>query len=57
MKIGIMFGNQKPPTGGNALFYASVRMDIRRVGQIAGEDVIGNRTRSKVVKKQRLPPF
>jgi len=54
MKIGVMFGNPETTTGGNALkFYASVRMDIRRIAQIkAGEEVIGNRTRVKVVKKQ-----
>lgn len=54
MKIGVMFGNPETTTGGNALkFYASVRMDIRRIGQIkAGEAIIGNRTRVKVVKKQ-----
>ena len=54
-----MFGNPETTTGGNALkFYASVRMDIRRVGQIKqGEDVIGNRTRVKVVKNKIAPPF
>jgi recombination protein RecA len=59
MKIGIMFGNPETTTGGNALkFYASVRMDIRRIGQIkAGETVIGNRTRVKVVKNKIAPPF
>ena len=59
MKIGVMFGNPETTTGGNALkFYASVRMDIRRIGQIkAGEDVIGNRTRVKVVKNKIAPPF
>ncbi len=59
MKIGIMFGNPETTTGGNALkFYASVRMDIRRIGQIKqGEDVIGNRTRVKVVKNKIAPPF
>ncbi len=59
MKIGIMFGNPETTTGGNALkFYASVRMDIRRIGQIkSGEDVIGNRTRVKVVKNKIAPPF
>ena len=59
MKIGVMFGNPETTTGGNALkFYASVRMDIRRVGQIKqGEDVIGNRTRVKVVKNKIAPPF
>jgi recombination protein RecA len=59
MKIGVMFGNPETTTGGNALkFYASVRMDIRRIGQIKqGEDVIGNRTRVKVVKNKIAPPF
>jgi recombination protein RecA len=59
MKIGVMFGNPETTTGGNALkFYSSVRVDIRRIGQIkAGEDVIGNRTRVKVVKNKIAPPF
>ncbi len=59
MKIGVMFGNPETTTGGNALkFYASVRMDIRRIGQIkAGDEVIGNRTRVKVVKNKVAPPF
>jgi recombination protein RecA len=59
MKIGVMFGNPETTTGGNALkFYASVRMDIRRIGQIKqGEGVIGNRTRVKVVKNKVAPPF
>lgn len=59
MKIGVMFGNPETTTGGNALkFYASVRMDIRRTGQIkAGDEVIGNRTRVKVVKNKIAPPF
>jgi recombination protein RecA len=59
MKIGVMFGNPETTTGGNALkFYASVRMDIRRIGQIKqGEAVIGNRTRVKVVKNKVAPPF
>lgn len=59
MKIGVMFGNPETTTGGNALkFYASVRMDIRRIGQIkAGDSVIGNRTRVKVVKNKIAPPF
>src|SRR6195952_3713271 len=59
MKIGVMFGNPETPTGGNALkFYASVRMDIRRIGQIKqGEAVVGNRTRVKVVKNKIAPPF
>lgn len=58
-KIGVMFGNPETTTGGNALkFYASVRLDIRRIGQIkAGEDVIGNKTRVKVVKNKVAPPF
>ena len=59
MKIGVMFGNPETTTGGNALkFYASVRMDIRRIAQIkAGEEIIGNRTRVKVVKNKIAPPF
>jgi recombination protein RecA len=59
MKIGVMFGNPETTTGGNALkFYASVRMDIRRTGQIkVGEEVIGNRTKVKVVKNKIAPPF
>jgi recombination protein RecA len=59
MKIGVMFGNPETTTGGNALkFYASVRVDIRRIGQIKqGEEVIGNRTRVKVVKNKIAPPF
>ncbi|MDB5185064.1 MAG: recombinase RecA [Candidatus Saccharibacteria bacterium] len=59
MKIGVMFGNPETTTGGNALkFYASVRMDIRRIGQIkAGDSIIGNRTRIKVVKNKIAPPF
>lgn len=59
MKIGVMFGNPETTTGGNALkFYSSVRMDIRRIGQIkSGEDIIGNRTRVKVVKNKIAPPF
>lgn len=59
MKIGVMFGNPETTTGGNALkFYASVRMDIRRIAQIKqGEEVIGNRTRVKVVKNKIAPPF
>ena len=58
-KIGVMFGNPETTTGGNALkFYASVRLDIRRIGQIKdGEDVIGNRTKVKVVKNKVAPPF
>ncbi len=59
MKIGVMFGNPETTTGGNALkFYASVRLDIRRTGQIkAGEDIVGNETRVKVVKNKVAPPF
>ena len=58
-KIGVMFGSPETTTGGNALkFYASVRLDIRRVGAIkVGEDTIGNRTRVKVVKNKMAPPF
>ena len=59
MKIGVMFGNPETTTGGNALkFYASVRMDIRRISQIKqGDDIIGNRVRVKVVKNKIAPPF
>jgi recombination protein RecA len=59
MKIGVMFGNPETTTGGNALkFYASVRLDVRRVGAIKhGEDVVGNRTAVKVVKNKMAPPF
>jgi recombination protein RecA len=59
MKIGVMFGNPETTTGGNALkFYASVRLDIRRIQAIKdGENVIGNRTRVKVVKNKLAPPF
>ena len=58
-KIGVMFGNPETTTGGNALkFYASVRVDIRRIGQIKnGEDIIGNRTKIKVVKNKIAAPF
>ena len=58
MKIGVMFGNPETTTGGNALkFYASVRMDIRRTGQIkVGDDIIGNRTKVKIVKNKIAPP-
>jgi recombination protein RecA len=58
-KIGVMFGNPETTTGGNALkFYASVRIDIRRIGQIKdGENVVGNRTKVKVVKNKVAPPF
>lgn len=59
MKIGVMFGNPETTTGGNALkFYASVRMDIRRIGAIKdGDNVVGNRTRVKIVKNKVAPPF
>jgi recombination protein RecA len=59
MKIGVMFGNPETTTGGNALkFYASVRIDIRRTGQIKdGEEITGNRTKAKVVKNKIAPPF
>ncbi len=58
-KIGVMFGNPETTTGGNALkFYASIRLDIRRIGQLKdGEQVVGNRTRVKVVKNKMAPPF
>src|SRR5678815_4481195 len=58
-KIGVMFGNPETTTGGNALkFYASIRLDIRRVGQIKeGEAVVGNRTKVKIVKNKVAPPF
>ncbi|MDG2308905.1 MAG: recombinase RecA [Candidatus Binatia bacterium] len=59
MKIGVMFGNPETTTGGNALkFYSSVRMDIRRIGAIKqGDEVVGNRTKVKVVKNKVAPPF
>jgi recombination protein RecA len=59
MKIGVMFGNPETTTGGRALkFYASVRLDIRRIGAIkSGEDSIGNRTKVKVVKNKVAAPF
>jgi len=59
MKIGVMFGNPETTTGGNALkFYASVRIDIRRIGSIKkGDEVIGSETRAKVVKNKVAPPF
>jgi recombination protein RecA len=59
MKIGVMFGSPETTTGGNALkFYASVRLDIRRIGSIKkGDEVIGNETRVKVVKNKLAPPF
>jgi recombination protein RecA len=59
-KIGVMFGNPETTTGGNALkFYASVRLDIRRIGQIkeAADDITGNRVKVKVVKNKVAPPF
>ena len=58
-KIGVMYGNPETTTGGNALkFYASVRLDIRRIGQIKdGDNIVGNRTRVKVVKNKLAPPF
>ena len=58
-KIGVMFGNPETTTGGNALkFYASVRLDIRRIGAIKnGDEVVGNQTRVKVVKNKVAPPF
>jgi recombination protein RecA len=59
MKIGVMFGSPETTTGGNALkFYASVRLDIRRIGSIKkGDEVIGSETRVKVVKNKVAPPF
>jgi recombination protein RecA len=59
MKIGVMFGSPETTTGGNALkFYASVRLDIRRIGSIKrGEEIIGNETKVKVVKNKVSPPF
>lgn len=59
MKIGVMFGNPETTTGGNALkFYASVRLDVRRIGAIqSGDEVVGNRTAVKVVKNKMAPPF
>jgi recombination protein RecA len=59
MKIGVMFGNPETTTGGNALkFYASVRLDIRRIGAVKnGDEIIGNETRVKVVKNKIAPPF
>ncbi len=58
-KIGVMFGNPETTTGGNALkFYASVRLDIRRIGQIKdGDNIVGNRTKVKIVKNKVAPPF
>ena len=59
MKIGVMFGNPETTTGGNALkFYASVRLDIRRIGSVKeGDEIIGSETRVKVVKNKVAPPF
>jgi recombination protein RecA len=59
LKIGVMFGNPETTTGGNALkFYASIRLEIRRIGQIKDRDeVVGNQTRVKVVKNKLAPPF
>jgi recombination protein RecA len=59
MKIGVVFGSPETTTGGNALkYYSSVRLDVRRVGQVkVGEDVVGHRTRVKVVKNKMAPPF
>jgi len=59
MKIGVVFGNPETTTGGNALkFYASVRLDIRRIGQVKeGEQIVGGRVRVKVVKNKVAPPF
>jgi len=59
MKIGVKFGSPETTTGGNALkFYASLRLDVRRIGAVkSGEEVIGNRTRVKVVKNKLAPPF
>jgi recombination protein RecA len=59
MKIGVMFGSPETTTGGNALkFYASVRLDIRRIGALKkGEEIIGNETKVKVVKNKVAPPF
>ncbi len=59
MKIGVMFGNPETTTGGNALkFYASVRLDIRRIGAVKeGENVVGSETRVKVVKNKIAAPF
>jgi recombination protein RecA len=59
MKIGVMFGNPETTTGGNALkFYASVRIDIRRIGALkSGDEIIGNRTKVKIAKNKVAPPF
>ena len=59
MKIGVMFGSPETTTGGNALkFYASVRLDIRRIGSVKdGDNILGNETRVKVIKNKMAPPF
>jgi recombination protein RecA len=59
LKIGVVFGNPETTTGGNALkFYSSVRLDVRRIGKVtAGDSVVGNRTRVRVVKNKCAPPF
>ena len=59
MQIGVMWGNPEPPPGGKALkFYSSVRIDIRRLAQIKkGDEIIGNRTKAKIVKNKVAPPF
>ncbi len=59
MKIGVMFGSPETTTGGNALkFYASVRIDIRRIGSIKkGDEVVGSRTKARIVKNKVAPPF
>src|SRR5690606_22607932 len=59
MKIGVMFGSPETTTGGNALkFYASVRLDIRRIGQVKeGDEIVGSETKVKVVKNKMAPPF
>ena len=59
MKIGVMFGNPETTTGGNALkFYASIRLDIRRIGQLKdGDNIFGNRVKVKVIKNKLAPPF
>ncbi|MFP4225599.1 MAG: recombinase RecA, partial [Desulfobacterales bacterium] len=59
MKIGVVFGNPETTTGGNALkFYSSVRIEVRRTGSIKeGQEVVGNRTKAKVVKNKMAPPF
>src|SRR5690606_15378500 len=59
LKVGVMFGNPETTTGGNALkFYSSMRLDVRRIGSIKnGSDVMGSRTRVKIVKNKLAPPF